>query len=346
MADAPAATASSTGDRVAVTLIVGEEEFLVDRAAHRAVAEAAAALGPETGADGAAAAAMAGSPDVHDVRAAGLSPGELPALSAPTLFGGGSVVVVRSVQEAGKEVAAELTRLAAAPPADAVFVLTHTGGGRNKTLLSGLAGGQVRRIDCPPVKRFSERLDFLRGEFARAGRKADQSALTALLDAVGTDLRELAAACSQLAADTTGMITRPVVARYYRGRAEATGFTVADRAIEGKLNEALEQLRWALSTGVSPVLISSALAQGVRGLGRVAAASRGRRAETLAGELGMAPWKIDQVRRQLPGWTAQGIARAHAAVAHADAQVKGEGASAGYALERAITEIVSCRSGS
>jgi hypothetical protein len=32
-------------------------------------------------------------------------------------------------------------------------------------------------------------------------------------------------------------------------------------------------------------------------------------------------------------------------VAQVDAQVKGEGASPGYALERAITEIVACRSG-
>jgi DNA polymerase-3 subunit delta len=38
------------------------------------------------------------------------------------------------------------------------------------------------------------------------------------------------------------------------------------------------------------------------------------------------------------------VARAHAAVAQADAQVKGEGANPGYALERAITEIVASRS--
>ncbi|MBO0823152.1 MAG: DNA polymerase III subunit delta, partial [Actinobacteria bacterium] len=64
----------------------------------------------------------------------------------------------------------------------------------------------------------------------------------------------------------------------------------------------------------------------------------------LASELGMPSWKIDQARRQLRGWTPEGIARAHAAVAEADVQVKGEGASAGYALERAITTIVACRS--
>jgi DNA polymerase-3 subunit delta len=224
-----------------------------------------------------------------------------------------------------------------------MLVLTHSGGARNKQLLTSVSGSHVRRIDCPAVKRYAERIDFLRGEISRAGRRADEGALTALLEAVGNDLRELGAACSQLAADTTGVITQQVVARYYRGRAEVTGFTVADSAIEGKHAQALEQLRWALSTGVSPVLISSALAQGVRALGKVGSAPRGQRADGLAASLGMPPWKIDQVRRQLRGWTSEGITRAHAAVTQADAQVKGEGASPGYALERAISEIVSCR---
>src|SRR5260221_10222334 len=58
----------------------------------------------------------------------------------------------------------------------------------------------------------------------------------------------------------------------------------------------------------------------------------------------MPPWKIDRVRQQLRGWTADGVARAHSVVADTDAQVKGEGASPGYALEIAITEIVACRS--
>jgi DNA polymerase III subunit delta len=333
-----AAAGDGHADAASVTLIVGEEELLVDRAVRAAVAQASALPAAEAGD------ALAGSPDVHDVRAADLSPGDLGALTAPSLFGGGCVVIVRSAQDAAKDVAAELARHAADPAADVRLVITHSGGARNKSLLASLSGEGVRRIDCPPVRRFGERLDFLRAEFGRAGRKADDAGLVALLDAVGTDLRQLAAACSQLASDTTGVISQQVVSRYYRGRAEATGFTVADRAMEGKLAEALEQLRWALSTGVSPVLISSALAQGVRALGRVGAASRSQRADALAAELGMPPWKVDQVRRQLRGWTAQGVARAHAAVSQADAEVKGEGASPGYALEHAITEIVAARS--
>ncbi len=310
-----------------MTVIVGDEELLVERAVHAAVAEAGAASSEAL--------------DVHDVRAAELRPGDLSALTAPSLFGGGCLVIVRSAQDATKDVAAELAGQLAAPPPDVTLVLTHSGGAKNKSLLTGHGG---RRVDCPAVKRFGERLDFLRAEFAREGRKADDGGLRALLDAVGTDLRELAAACSQLAADTTGVISQGAVARYYRGRAEATGFTVADRAVEGKLGEALSQLRWALATGVSPVLITSALAQGVRALGRVGTAARTRGADALAAELGMPPWKVDRVRQQLKGWSADGVARAHAVVAQADAQVKGEGASPGYALERAVTEIVACRS--
>jgi len=334
---APAAASVGPARVAPVTVIVGEEELLVERAVRAVAAEAMPAA--EAGAD-----AGSAPPDVHDVRAADLKTGELSGLTAPSLFGGGGLVIVRGVQDATKDVAAELGRYAASPAPDMVLVLTHSGGARNKALLTSLAGDGARRIDCPAIKRFGERLDFLRAEFRRAGRKADESGLRALLDAVGTDLRELAAACSQLAADTTGPISQPVVARYYRGRAEATGFTVADRTLEGKLGDALEQLRWALSTGVSPVLITSALAQGVRALGRVGTASRGRGADALAAELGMPPWKIDRVRQQLRGWTAEGVARAHSIVADTDAQVKGEGASPGYALELAITEIVACRS--
>ncbi len=152
--------------------------------------------------------------------------------------------------------------------------------------------------------------------------------------------RQRAASCPPI---RPGVINQAAVARYYLGRAEATGFSVADKACEGKLADALEQLRWALATGTSPVLISSALAQGLRTLGLVGSVGRGLSPNALAADLGMPPWRIDKARQQLRGWTSAGLAEAHAAVAEADVQVKGEGASAGYALERAISTIVACR---
>jgi len=315
-----------------VTLVVGEEEFLVDRTVRDLIA-------------------AAGEADVHDVEGAELGAGDLESLTSPSLFASGSVVVIRSAQNASKDVTAELVRFARTPAPDAILIMTHAGGAKGKELLAGAKAAGARVIECPKVTRFSERLDFIRAEFRRAGRRADDGAARALLDAVGSDLRELAAACDQLAADADGSgvsgvgIDEAVVARYYRGRAEATGFTVADRAVEGHLAQALEQLRWALATGVSPVLICSALAQGVRLLGRVGSAARGVSSAALAAEVGAPPWKIDRVRQQLRGWHPNGVARALHAVAEADAQVKGESASAAYALERAVRRIVASRAG-
>jgi DNA polymerase III subunit delta len=331
--------AGLAGSPAPVTVIVGEEELLVERAVSSAVALATTAdeagLADDNG---------AGS-GLHDVAAAGLTAGELSGLTAPSLFGGDCVVVIRSAQDAGKDLSAELVRLARSPAPDVFLIITHAGGAKNKALLADLLSAGARRVDCPSIKRFGERMDFLRGEFRRSGRKADDSGLRALLDAVGNDLRDLAAACSQLSADTTGVINQAAVARYYQGRAEATGFSVADKACEGNLAGALEQLRWALATGTSPVLISSALAQGLRTLGLVGSVGRGMSPNALAAELGMPSWRIDKARQQLSGWTSEGLATAHAAVAEADVQVKGEGASAGYALERAISTIVACRAG-
>jgi DNA polymerase III subunit delta len=324
-----------------VTVIVGDEELLVERAVSAAVALATTAAGGDTAAaDRDDDVAGAG---VHDVAAAGLTAGELSGLTAPSLFGGDCVVVIRSGQDAGKDLSAALVRLATSPAPDVFLIVTHAGGAKNKALLADLLSAGARRVDCPSIRRFGERMDFLRGEFRRSGRKADDAGLRALLDAVGTDLRDLAAACSQLSADTTGVINHAAVARYYHGRAEATGFSVADKACEGNLAGALELLRWALATGTSPVLISSALAQGLRTLGLVGSVGRGLSPNALAAELGMPPWRIDKARQQLSGWTSEGLATAHAAVAEADVQVKGEGASAGYALERAIGTIVASR---
>ena len=65
---------NSPGKNAAVTLVVGDEELLVERAVARLVSEARSA-------DGGGQAGMA--EDVHDVRAGALKPGELAFLAAP-----------------------------------------------------------------------------------------------------------------------------------------------------------------------------------------------------------------------------------------------------------------------
>jgi DNA polymerase III delta subunit len=314
----------------AVTVVVGDEEFLVERAIGRVIA---AVRGVDSQAD------------VRDLSATELEPGQLAELTSPSLFAEARLLVVRDAEMAGKEIVDELTLAcrAAVDTGDVNVVLVHKGGARGKALLEAAAGFGARRLDCPRLARPSERVDFVRAEFKALGRAAGEDVARALIDAVGNDLRELAAACAQLATDSTERIDAEVVAKYYRGRAEATGFAVADRALEGRLADALEQLRWALGVGTAPVLVVSALAQGVRALAKVGSAPRTMRPADLARELGMPPWKIDRVRGQLRGWTPTGVAAAVAAIAAADAQIKGGGTDAAYALETAVVAVVAAR---
>ncbi len=125
------------GGRAPVTVVVGEEELLVERAV------AAVLSGIRAAADGDAGA------DVHDVRGADLAAGELGLLTAPSLFGGDCVVVIRAAQDANATVAGEIGQLAAAMPAEVTMVVTHAGGAKGKALLAALGKAGASRIDCP-----------------------------------------------------------------------------------------------------------------------------------------------------------------------------------------------------
>ena len=307
-----------------VTLAVGQEELLVDRAVQQVV-RAAKESDPET--------------DVRDLAAPELRPGTLAELTSPSLFAERKVIVVRAAQDLSADSVKDVRAYLQQPTEEVVLVLAHAGGAKGKGLLDAARKAGAREVACAKVTKPAERVQFVRNEFGQAGRSATPEACQALVDAVGSDLRELASACAQLAADVEGTVDDSVVGRYYTGRAEASSFTVADRAVEGKAAEALESLRWAVHTGVAPVMITSALAQGVRAIGKLASAPRGARPADLARELGMPPWKVDRVRQQTRTWTPDGVARAIRAVAEADAAVKGGGRDPEYALEKAVVTV-------
>ncbi len=325
MLDAMAANRKNTDDPLApVTLAVGQEDLLLDRAVQQVTA-AARAADPDT--------------DVRDMLSSDLQPGTLDELTSPSLFAERKVIVVRNAQDLAADSVKDVKAYLGAPVEEITLVLLHAGGAKGKGLLDAARKAGAREVACAKVTKPADRLSFVRGEFRALGRSATSEACQALVDAIGSDLRELASACKQLTADVEGAIDDAVVGKYYTGRAEASSFTVADRAVEGRAAEALETLRWALSTGVAPVLVTSALAQGVRAIGKLASAPRGARPGDLARELGMPPWKIDRVRQQMRGWSADGVATALGAVARADAAVKGGSDDPEYALEQAVITI-------
>ena len=213
--------------------------------------------------------------DVREYEAGALSAGEVAEMLSPSLFGGRRVLVIRNGQDARKDLVAALLAYAKNPDPDVSLIVTHPGGAKGKAFADGLRAAGATVVAAAKLKGDRERIAFVRDEFRRHGGKCDEAAAAALLAAVGNDLREIAAACSQLLADTDGKITAAMVARYYKGRAEVSGFTVADAAMVGDVPGALEALRWALHVGVDPVPIADAIADGVRTVARVASAGRG-----------------------------------------------------------------------
>jgi DNA polymerase-3 subunit delta len=169
--------------------------------------------------------------------------------------------------------------------------------------------------------------------------------VTALLDAVGSDLRELAATAAQLVSDSGGTVGTDLVRAYHQGRAEVSGFAIADLAVVGNAPAALEALRYALDLGVPHVVIADALADGVRTVARVASAGRGGNEYQLASRLGMPPWKVKRAQSQSRGWTEPGMREALRVVAVLNADVKGEAASPAWALERAVRSLAAARAG-
>lgn len=311
-----------------VTLVTGPEELLRDRAVAQLVATARKA-DPDT--------------EVATISAIGLEPGRVTGLANPSLFGEHTVIVVRDVADAADEIVSELKAYAAAPAEGVSLVLVHPGGVKGKALVDAVRKSNAAVIECKALKWESDKVAFVQAEFGRARRSILPDAASALVDALGSDLRELANACSQLLADTEGTVDQAVVERYHAGRVEVSGFKVADAAVEGRRDEALRLLRHALATGMDPVPVNAALAAGLRNLARVGGMPRTMRPDDVARNLGMAPFQVKKARGQLAGWTPDAVAAALTEVAHADEQIKGGGTDPVYALERAIVAIATAR---
>jgi DNA polymerase-3 subunit delta len=311
-------------------LVLGDEDLLVDRA----VAAVLRATRDE-----------AGTTDipVDRMRAGEVSTNELAELLSPSLFADERVVVLEAAGDAGKDAVALIAAAAADLPPGTMLVVIHSGGGRAKALADQLKKLGAEVHPCARITKPSERADFVRREFRDLKVKVGDDAVTAMLDAVGSDVRELAAACSQLVADTGGDVTAAAVRRYHSGKAEVKGFDIADKAVTGDVAGAAEALRWAMMAGEPQVVLADALAEAVHAIARVAPLSGDH--YRLAGELGMPPWRVQKVQKQARRWTRDSVAEAMRLVATLNADVKGAAASSDYALETAVRRVAELAAG-
>jgi DNA polymerase-3 subunit delta len=280
--------------------------------------------------------------ELHELTAAGLPTGQLADVLAPSLFGGHRLVLVNGVHEAAGALCDALTAYTKDPDPELTLVVVHSGGKRNEALLKTFKAAGAAVDECPKISSPGDRAAFVRNEVRSLGGRITPDALAALVESVGNDLRQLSAAAGQLVSDFGGSIDADAVARFHRGQAEVSGFTVAEKVLTGDFQGSLESLRWALDRGVAHVLIADAIADGIRTAARVASLSSTNPGE-LARALKMPPWKVKKAQAQSRGWSIEGLQQAIGVAAELNADVKGVAASADYALERAVRRIVEIR---
>lgn len=315
------------GDLVGITLIQGGESILADRAIASIIASH---IGSTT----------------TQLNCVEVELGAITDALAPSLFGEDRIIVLREIQELAQDLQDEVSEFLENPDETVHLVVWHKGGVKGKALLDRIKKMKPEIIQVEAIKKDGEKAQFVHDEFARAGRRVAVDAVQALVDALGSDLRALSAAVSQLASDTATakVIDSGDVEKFQRGRIETTGYDVADATLDGRTDIALISLRRALESGVDPVLITAALAASIRTLAKVSGASRGAKSFEVASTLGLPPWQIDKARRQLQGWSPGTLSAAVVTLAQADADIKGAAADPGYALERCILDIARGRS--
>lgn len=304
-----------------LVLISGAEDFLADRATQR-IREMLKEQDPAV--------------EVHDIDAASYAPGTLLTLASPSLFGEPRLIRVSHVEKCNDDFLQEMLDYVESPDRDTTVVLRHGGGVRGKKLLDRLRSSDLPciEISCPEIKSDNDKFDFAAAEFSLAQRSIAPSALRSLVQAFSSSGSELGNACQQLIADTPGEITDRIVEDYYGGRVESTAFKVVDAAVMGRLGDALMTLRNALNSGADPVPIVATFAAKLRLMAKLYGQRAG--SSELAGALGAAPWQIDRARKDLSGWSEEGLGNALEVIAETDANVKGASRDPIYALEHMV----------
>ena len=310
-------------------LVYGSESLLSDRAISRIVALAKAER-PEA--------------ELHRVGPRELSDGRFLELAGGSLFASDTILVVEDAQSLPVDLVPQIIAVASERPDYLCLVLQHDGSVKNKGLVDKLKKIPVEVVETPALKL--KNLPAFAMQEARSYRVSlDPAAAQTLVDAIGADAREVASAIAQLVKDAEGEpLTKELITKYFAGRSEISGFAVAEAVLNGKRTEAMEKLRWAIETGVPPVLLVSAIASSLRVMGKYLELSKsGLPRLEVAKRVGVPHWRLKDLQQEARAWTAGGIATSIKATARADQEVKG-GSDPAFALENLVLIVTGARS--
>ncbi len=255
------------------------------------------------------------------------------ALGTPSLFGDGRFVLVRQAETLPADAQEAIERFAA-DPADGVALAMMASGVAAQKLAKRLPPAAIVRAEgVPPWKA----ADWAVRRAASKGRRMSGDAAAALVEAVGSDLRDLAASIDRLIETTTSPIGAEQVTAQFQG-VESRVYQFVDAVFDRDPPLARKRLRALLEQGENPIGLLAALHRQLR-IVAVVASGDGRPAAAIAKELGLrSEGAVKRAQRQARGFSPSRIARAYRMLADADLALKSEDEDP-LVLELAVDQI-------
>jgi DNA polymerase-3 subunit delta len=260
----------------------------------------------------------------------------LGALQTSSLLGGKRLVIVRNTQDLKKEHSETLAAYLESPSPDSVLVLVAEG--KTKVDAAIKAHGAVVMLDSPKGRKL---VAWLRERSRDHKLKLDDRGAWTLVDSVGTELRDLDGALSQLSTSlgTGAAVGAAEVRAAFPRLADERVFAFTDAVGDRRLSVAMSTLRRLLDQGDEPLVLFGSLNAHIKRMLRARRfAERGPQA--VGDALGLPGWRAERLTKQSRSYREDELVAAVATLAETDVEMKGGDLPPAAALERAVIRIV------